>query len=912
MIRLLALLIFSLVTPLSAQEAFDWFGRGPYRSVVPRPDSLLGHPIGTRHTMFHQQQQVLDRMIAAAGDRVRTEVAGRTAEGRVLRLVIISAPENIARLDQIRADLSALADPRKTTAAAAAEIARRTPAVAMLSHSIHGNEPAGFEAAMMTVYQLLASDEPTTLDILKNVVTIINPTMNPDGHERFAAWSNSVAVGSDDPAALEQSEPWSVMGRVNHYRFDMNRDVLAQSQLETKALAAAVLRWHPQVFVDLHSTTSQYFFAPAALPINANLPAKSRAWLERIGRGNAAAFDRFSWQYYVRDVFDLFYAGYWDSWPSLNGATGMTYETDGGPELRLRKGDGTVMTFADGIAHHWVASLATLGTLAAGRAERLEDYYQFRVSGMAEVAQRAFRRVVIAPGPDPDRALALARLLASQEIEVTRTTAPVTIAGVRDYLERPPAAGAAGRPRRGTGGPLGKTFPTGSLVIDLNQPQARLATALLEPTSPVDSAFARRQYERFERNRRRGESATKEGYEFYDVTAWSLPLAYGLEAYWTDDGSPIAGERVGADWPMTRGRVGGRAQSAYVWAPGTGAGARLAMRLLREGYAVGAATEELRADATDYPPGTFVVRVQRNKPAVHQRIAELAEQVGATVVAVQSAFPDIGRVGVGSEAIEPLKAPRILLAAGDGVSHTSFGSAWFYLEKELEISVTPIDLQALGRVNLNDYSVLILPEGFGAMGDRLLAAGESVKQWVRRGGAVIAFGGAASVLARKDIALTTVGQVGGEPEAKSDGKKAAADTAKSAAAGLPLVSATAPKPDKPEGVPGLIARATLDKSHWLTYGYLRTELPVPVNGDVFLTPSKEGDNPVVLIGDDIVLAGFTWPDNTARLLKGSAWAVVENVGSGKVILFAEDPLFRAFWRGPAGLFNNALLFGPGR
>jgi len=196
---LLALLALAAApaAPLAAQR-FDWYGRGPYRPAVPRPDSLLGHPLGARHTMYHQQQQVLDRLTAAAPDRVRTEVIGSTVEGKVMRLLIISAPENLARLDRIRADLARLADPRATTSAQAAEIAARTPAVAMLSHSIHGNEPAGFEASMMTAYQLLASDEPATLEILRNVVTIINPSMNPDGHERMAAWNNSVAVASDE------------------------------------------------------------------------------------------------------------------------------------------------------------------------------------------------------------------------------------------------------------------------------------------------------------------------------------------------------------------------------------------------------------------------------------------------------------------------------------------------------------------------------------------------------------------------------------------------------------------------------------------------------------------------------------------------------------------------------------------
>ena len=262
--RLLTVLLL-VPTILRAQE-FDFYSRGPYRPAVPRPESLLGYRVGSQQTMYHQQQQVLDRLIAAAPDRVRTEVIGKTAEGKVMRLLIISAPENLTRLEEIRADLGRLADPRRTSAADARAIAERTPVTALLTHSVHGNEPAGFEAAMQTTYQLLASDEPATLEILKNVVVLINPSQNPDGHERFAAWYNSVAVGTDEPAALEQTEPWAVWGRYNHYRFDMNRDLLAQSQEESKALAGVYVRWRPQVVADLHSTTSQYFFPRSPRP----------------------------------------------------------------------------------------------------------------------------------------------------------------------------------------------------------------------------------------------------------------------------------------------------------------------------------------------------------------------------------------------------------------------------------------------------------------------------------------------------------------------------------------------------------------------------------------------------------------------------------------------------------------------
>src|SRR5689334_13110355 len=196
-VGLVVLLGLYAPTRLSAQ-AFDWYRYAPYNAAVPRPDSLLGHPLGTRQTMYWEQQGVLDRMIAAAPDRVRTEVIGTTAEGKVMRLLIISSPENLRRIDAIRADLDKLADPRTTSAAEARAIAARTPAVVLLTHSIHGNEPAGFEAAMMTTYQLLASNHPEVQAILKDVVVLINPSQNPDGHERFSAWSNSVAVGSDE------------------------------------------------------------------------------------------------------------------------------------------------------------------------------------------------------------------------------------------------------------------------------------------------------------------------------------------------------------------------------------------------------------------------------------------------------------------------------------------------------------------------------------------------------------------------------------------------------------------------------------------------------------------------------------------------------------------------------------------
>lgn len=882
-----------LVPSLLHAQEFDFYARGPYRPQVPRPETVLGYRIGSQQTMYHQQQAVLDRMMEAAPDRVRSEVMGRTAEGKVMRLLIISAPENLARLDQIRANLARLADPRRTTAAEARALAEETPVTVLLTHSVHGNEPAGFESAMETVYQLLASDEPATLEILKNAVVLINPSQNPDGHERFAAWYNSVAVGSDDPAAVEQREPWSVQGRFNHYRFDMNRDLLAQSQLEAQALGAVYVRWRPQVVADLHSTTSQYFFPPVAQAHNQNLPARTYDWFERLGRNNAQAFDRRGWQYYVRDVFDFFYPGYNDMWPTMRGGLGMTFETDGGPELKVRKGDGTYTTFEMAIAHHYVASLATLEYSARTRAERLRDFYDFHVTGMAEVAKRPLKRVIFS-GADSGRARWLARRLAQEEIEVTKLTQPWSALRANSYLG---------------GGPAKRTFPAGTYVVDLNQPEARLATTMLELRAQFDSGFVRKQVAAYRRNQLRGQEAEKEGYEFYDVTAWSLPLTLGLDAWWTDEVTPVTGTKVGPADSASVAPAPGRAQSAYVFTNESEAATRLAMRLLREGYRVSASTRALVADGVTYPRSTYVVRVQRNPAGVHERIAQLAQETGTRVVAVQSAFPDTGQIGVGSEEVVPLKAPRILLAAGDGIDQTAFGAVWFYFERELGIPIVPINLKDVDGTSLNDYNVLIVPSGSSGRMARELGEGGArrLKSWVHDGGAVIGFGDAVSLLNRKEIELTTAKTLGADSSATKD--TAVTEAMRPAP---PLASPTAAGATRAEFIPGSIFRATLDRTHWLTGGYERDQLPVFLETDNLLKPSEKGASPVVFTGGDLTLAGFTWPENTEKYLKNSVWASVETSGSGSVILFAENPVYRGFWRGPSKLLTNAVLFGPGR
>jgi hypothetical protein len=956
-LALVALCLPALATAQERADAFDFYTRGPYREGVPRPQTILRYDVGEFHTNYAMMERVVNAVAAGAPDRVRVFDIGLTNEYRMQHVVAISSPENIARLDEIKANMRRLADPRGLPDAEAQRLIRETPVLVWLSYTIHGNESASFEAMMQVVYQLAASEEPATVEMLRNSVALVNVCANPDGHERFVTWYNSFGQGNPDPSAAEHDEPWSVYGRVNRYRFDLNRDNVATSQVETKNMQRAFLDWNPQVAVDHHGQPSQFFFPPAALPVNPNLPpAQTERWLAAFGRANAAQFDQRNWDFYVRDIFDLFYPGYWDSWPSLSGATGMTYETDAGgwKGLRWRRDDDTVVTMRSGIAKHFVASLTTLATAAANREARVRDFYEFKRTAIEEGQRGPVRRYVIAPGRDPGRAMELVENLLRAGVEVQQATAPFRSSRAHDYSGKDSPARA-------------RDFPAGVYVVDLAQPQKRMAKALLEVHTPLDPAFEREQLARFARNERR--SSNKEGYGFYDVTAWSLPLAFGVEAYWTEDAAPFEGTRLAplhgpeSERPATgrggllllrQGGVTGRAQIAYVIPYESNGAASLVYRLLREDFKLAVATRTLNAGGRDWPRGTVVARVSRNPESLHQRVAQIAQEAGVTVTAVNTGFTETGDVAVGSETVVSLRKPKIIVAADEPVSTTGYGALWWTFDR-MGVDFTPMTIQAIRSTRLDDYNVIILPDGspgqyFGRFGK---AGADQLRGWVERGGTLVLIKGAAVFGALKDVNLTSARLVGSEDEDQKGGaapaepqatpsptpaaeataggqrrrgQQAAASTPEQAEVAseqtekmegappeLPPIASPSARPGRvPEGVPGAIMRATIDRTTPLTYGYEETTLPVLVDSAYFFRPSKEGTNAVIFSPEEkqpLHIAGFIWP-TTERLLRGTTYVIDEPTGKGHVVLYAEDPNFRAIWRSTTRLFFNSFLFQP--
>jgi hypothetical protein len=941
-------LLLLLAAPLAAQSTardsirddvrFSFYDRGPYRPAVPRPESILRFQLGEANTQFALQERVLLAIAEAARDRVRVEEIGMTNERRTMRLFIVSSPENIARIDAIRADLDRIADPRGVPQAELDAIVERVPAVVWINESVHGNESPGFETAMQTLYQLAASDEPATVQALRNVVVVLNPSTNPDGHERFAVWYNSIGVGSPDPGSLEKDEPWSIQGRYNHYRFDMNRDVMTTTQREVRALVRGYLRWHPMVAVDQHGQTTNYFFPPTAAPMNLNLTGTGfDRWMEIYGRANAAAFDRYGWMYYSRDVFDFFGPFYWDSWPSLTGAIGMTYETDGGgwKGIRWQRGDGTILSFRDGIAKHWVTAMATIQTTAERRRERVRDFLTFRQEAVNAGRMAPMKRVVFVPGDDPVRAAELAATLVRSGIEVRRTTAPFTSTSAHSYIDDAVST---------------RRFEPGAYVVDLAQPQGRLARAFLEPAPAFDSAFVRAQLEKFRRNQRRGSNADTEGYEFYDVTAWALPVTFGVDAWWTVDVPVVTGDplTVPHDSVTTRARVMGellpvevtagvngsaRPASAYVFGPERNGASRLAYHLLTEGFRVAASTRPIEAGGRQWPRGTYVVRIARNDTTLHGRIDALARQSGVEVSGVNSAFSETAQFGIGSEAMVDLTAPKVALVGGEGISQTGYGAIWWTLENRYGIRFTPISVGSLGG-DISRFNVVIIPDASASsLGGELGKAGaDALRTWVRRGGTLITMGGSSVWAASEESNLTSSRIY--RPDTAASAAAPKADSAAARPRGgvdttaarqrrreaapdrtqddlLAVTSPTA-SPDAPAPLAGSHFDAVIDRTHWLTHGYERPRLTVMVDGSQFFRLSREGTNVAVFPGEGTLLrGGFAFPENTERLMRGKSLVIEEPVGGGHVILFANEPMFRAWWRALDRLVLNGIVLGPG-
>jgi hypothetical protein len=844
---------------------------------IPTLKQVVGFAWAHEISSHVQIERYLHALAEAAPDRTKLVRYGSSYERRSLNYLVISSPANIKRLDEIRQNNLLLSDPQKISDQQAGTLVKDSPAIVWLAYNVHGNECSTADAALVTAYHMLADRSEQTRGWLKQLVVIIDPLQNPDGRERLVHnfSKHRGEFVESNPWGSEHTEPWP-SGRGNHYWFDMNRDWFLQSQRETQAKVKAYLDWLPQIYVDAHEMgrNATYFFMPLRDPINPFTLAKQNEWLSRIGRHQAKWFDDYGFRYTTREMFDGFYPGYGSKWPSLRGGLAMLWEQAGTRGLVIDRDDETKLYYHNCVRHHYVSGLATVGLTAANRESLLRDYHDVQRRDIQLGNDGPVRHYFLLEENCPQRTMRLARLLIRNGIGVHRITEPMTVSvcDIREDVVKD------------------RVIPAGSYHVPIAQPGGRLARVLLDRNVEMDEQFVKRQL-------RRNELYMPN--EIYDVTAWSLPLAFGVECLASEQSLDVPGKPYEAQ-PSLRAFPDQQPKVAYL-VPGTDGAVEALCGWLQSGVRVHVMDRAMKLDGKEFAPGTLILFVHGNSDKLHETIREAATRLGLAVYAANTGFVDEG-AHLGGPYVKWIRPPKIVIPVDQPTSYR-VGHTWHLFDQRLHYPTTRVAARNLSHIDLDDFNVLVLPDGsysdkYGF--DERLAG--RIRQWVSEGGTLLLIRGAVKWAIGDTISLLPTTQLQKPIEAtETSGTKQQPDS-----------EDEKPTMVSPDAAPGVFLRASVFTEHWLSYGY-GDKIDVFYTGDLILKPllPTKGRNIVTFATQDKLLtSGFCWP-KTLELLAQTPYVTHQRQGSGHIVAFTDDPNYRAMYPSVQRLFINAVLFGPG-
>ena len=805
------------------------------------PDEFLGYRQGEKFTPHHR---VLDyfRYISSVSKNVKLQEYGKTYEGRPLVLCFIGAEENIGRLEDIRKNNLRLAGIEPGVGSVDA------PSIVWFSYNVHGNEASSTEAALQTLHALVGTYDRQIKERLKNLIVVIDPCLNPDGRERYVNFYNSTAGLQPDayPFSREHMEPWPG-GRTNHYYFDLNRDWAWQTQLETQQRMAVFNSWLPQIHVDFHEQgiNEPYYFAPAAEPYHETITPWQREFQKIVGKNNARHFDEKNWMYFTRESFDLLYPSYGDTYPIYNGSIGMTYEQAGSHRagLAVITGSGDTLTLKDRIEHHCTAALSTLET-ASSYSKKLNVEFKNYFTSSKKNPPGDYKSYVV-KAENRDRLKALELLLKRNGISY--------------------GFGASGS-ETGFNYFTGKSerfsINNNDLIIDAFQSKSVLLKVLFEPKTIVTDSNT------------------------YDITAWSLPYAYGLKTYAVKKAvqSAASGETGGIGIDSLQNAV------AYIGEWNSSAGPQFLSTLLRFNLRVRFSEGAIEAGGRKFSPGSLIISRSSNSvygSGFDRIIQQLAKEAGVRLTGISSGFMEKG-ADLGSSQIKYLRKPRVAVLSGEEVSPLSLGEILHFFEQDINYPISVIRFTDFNKIDLSDFNVFIFPDGlYGEMN------AEKLQDWVSKGGKLIAMGDAVVHFADKKLFGIKA-------------KDIEADSAMRTANRYEKLKAYANRDrDYIEtNIPGAIYKVDLDSSHPLGFGYPGFYFSLKTNDHIYQFLEK-GWN-VGVIKKNNYVSGVAGRKVKEKLQDGLLFGV-EEVERGCVVYFADNPIFRGFWENGKLMFANAIF-----
>jgi hypothetical protein len=814
-----------------------------YNSNIPTPEEILGAQLGEWHVR-HDQLVNYMYAVAEASERVTITEYARTYENRPLLMLTITSPQNHQNIDELKEEHLKLTD-----ASVSDDLdLSRMPAVVTMSYSVHGNEPSGSNASLAVVYYLAAAQGAEINAMLQNTIINVDPSINPDGLDRFAHWANtnkSLNVLVTDPNSREFDETWPG-GRTNHYWFDLNRDWMPMIHPESQGRVAKFHEWVPQVLTDHHEmgTNSTFFFQPG-IPSRTHplTPQRNQALTGAIAEYHAEALDDIQSLYYTRESFDDFYYGKGSTYPDVQGSIGILFE-QASSRGHAQESIHGIVKFPFTIKNQFVTSLSTLEAVQELKEELLANTREFFKEAAEEARDASIKAYVFGEEADQARTKHLAEMLDRNQINVYELA--------RDYQDFK----------------AGKAF-----VVPTNQRQYKLLTAMFERRTEFTDSL------------------------FYDVSTWTMPYAFNLPfaELNRDYNSNMLGDEFSLDGFELNGElVGENAQYAYAFEWDEYYAPRALYRLLANGVRAKVASQTFKAvienGAKDFDYGTIMIPmgVQDDPDKVHEIIQTITEEDGITVYNLPTGLTPSG-MDLGSGNFENLEVPKVAMIGGSGSNSSEVGEAWHLFDQRYHMPLSIIKSDDVGRTDLSRYNVII-SSGYGVSED----AGENLKEWVRDGGTLIVFKNA--IRWAKSLELAKVDYVEDEE----------ADEEEEEVNVRPYVKAGE---DRGAGfIGGSIFNAKLDLTHPIGYGFNEENITVFRNSTLFI---EKGENPYstpLYYTDDPLASGYS-NDENLELIQGSGAIVISSYGGGNVIAMTDNPNFRAFWYGTNKLFANAIFFG---
>ncbi|MFC2123857.1 M14 family metallopeptidase [Bacteroidota bacterium] len=815
------------------------------------PDEFLGYELGDQFTRHHKIVEYFSRLSEESA-KIKLVEYGKTYEDRPLFLVYISNPKTIKEVDSFRKDNL------KRTALMEGDPELDPKAIVWLSYNVHGNEASSSEASMLTTYELVSSNDPKITAWLENTIIIIDPCLNPDGHDRYVNWFRQYQIKNGIPSYLssDHQEPWPG-GRMNHFLFDNNRDWSWATQKETRARLKIYNEWLPHIHVDFHEQghNNPYYFAPAAQPYHELITNWQRQFQGTIGKNNAKYFDENYWLYFTKEFFDLFYPGYGDTYPTFNGAIGMTYEQAGGGRagLAVETEIEDTLTLADRIHHHHITGLATVETASTHVDELIvnfERYFQDATNN----PKGKYKTFIIRPDTKNTKVRDFLDLLDRHQIQYGTGSSRKPVMAY-DYI--------SGRERE-------INITSGDILISSRQSKSILAQVLLEPEARIVDSMT------------------------YDITAWSLPYAYGFKSFATKELVTVTPTDVEPD-EKTNMEVNDGSY-AYLFERESLQAYKLLSILLQKGIKVRTNLKSINVDGNLYPAGTMIITRADNmklNEGLEKILITGSMQTGIKFVRLSSGMVSEG-VDLGSSKVALIKNPKVAILTGNGVSPYSFGESWHFLEEVLEFPHMHLRTDYFHIALLKEIDVLIIPSGNYSK----IISEENLKeinQWINNGGRVVAVEGALSSFRDKDsFKLKSFYSDDEKKKFKEMDKK-----------DDPLKRFEDNDRMRLEDViRGSIFRVKLDNSHPLAFGL-----------DNYYTLKKsrtryayleKGWNIGVIQDPGDKISGFSGNQTRDNLTKSLVFGV-EPIGRGEIVYFVDNPLFRSFWYNGKMLFANALF-----